>query len=303
MNKFSPLKAAFSGIDFIKNNMDFSKKFILVFTIVYTLYYIALAQLGYFENLREIFSLFQTMEPQTMPSEMHPPNQGMQLGLATLTMFAYLALSAAAQRKMLRGEETGFHGFTWGKDENRMLLSILILSGMYVGFVIVFSIVAVIIAVPLIMRDPNNSAMMMIALAILIIALLPLAAFFMTRFSQYGVMCVAKRKIGVWESWRETKSQFWSFLGAHLIVYGAMMLVMALTWYFAIKTFGAAHAPKTALEFFHPLIILPTIISSAMIGALTLCANSVGAYAFYVMHGGEGVLESETEKQGWPTPS
>jgi hypothetical protein len=299
MTKFSALKAALSGIDFIKNNQAFAKKFVLIYAGVYTLYYLALAQIGYFTDFAALTAVFQGGDMQEY-AQAAQAKQAPQLILALLSFAAYLALCAAALRKMLRNEEVGLWGISWGKDENRMLLSLLILLAMLIGLYLVLIIPTVIISVPLLLRDANNPQNTAMVVGIILLIVMPFFAVFMVRFSQYGVLTIAKRKVAVMDSWRETKGQFWSYFGAHLLVYLAMMAVMCLGWFLAIKGFAGGNEPKNALEFLHPLIIIPTIVIFAIVGLLTLCANSVGAYAFYITHNGEGVVELETEKQDWP---
>jgi hypothetical protein len=228
-----------------------------------------------------------------------------------LIMFASVGLwviyASAVWRKMLRGEEIGFHGLTWGKDENRLAFAYLIYYGLNMGASLVF-VFAILFGAAIIgglaLIAPSVAA---IIGAILVIFAMFASVWFYIRISQFGVLTIATRKMATIDSFKETRGHFWSFFGAHFIqgflvslvfmIFFALLIWSEFGQYFETNQLPTEFPPidKTKLFLF--------LGGFALFGGFASIAHlCVGAYAYKIMHDGEEMpSEPEPLPHVWPT--
>mgnify|MGYP001570192318 CR=1 FL=1 len=311
MNKFSATKAAFSIFDFMKFNRNFVLKYIAFYFFFIVAYLAAMWAIGYFDLFKIMMESAASGNPEAMDiaalnqwSGSIVPKMGLVMILSAGAWVMYIS---AVLRKMLRNEEIGFHGLSWGKDENRMALAFLVYFGLYIGFYLMLVVGLLIgggIAWGLGQISPILSGIISVLIGIGFFCAL---FAFIVRLSQFGVLTIANRKMGTIDSFKETRGNFWSFFGAHFILSFIVMLVMFVLLAVGVMIYGnnlgmpGAENSET-LSAIMPQFFAIGLIYSLIAGFVMQAQICVGAYAYKVMHEGEELpSEPDATPHIWPT--
>ena len=298
MKKFSSIKAAFAIIDFAKNHPKFTIKFILAFALVMLLSLTAFYSTGFVELFIQM--VINSESPEKWPYEKAFMDATNLINILYIVCwFFYIVFSSAGLRKAIRNEEIGFHGFTWGKDETRILLSYLVLIAImiaaYLGiglfFLIATGIGVFIKSIPII--APLYG-----------IIVGGLGSFFVywliIRLSQFGVLTIAQRKMGTIDSIKETKGHGWSFFWAYFIntlVVSVSYLILIGFGFAAYKITGKF--PITAMELLNPAWLFVFILAAIIMGIFILSRICLGSYAYHMMHEGEELPQESASENVW----
>jgi hypothetical protein len=218
--------------------------------------------------------------------------------IGLLSGFFGLMMTTMALRKLVRQEDAGVLGLQIGSDELRLFLAYLGLSGLGLAFFTVLAIVAgaVIAGMALGMGGGQNGGTSII-LGLLILGIYIIAAFVAMRFCQFGVMAIANKKVGVFQSWGETKDNFWRFLGAYLlwaivsiiggsIIQSVLLVVSGLVSGAGFGALGSTGAPTDVAQMLSVTGVIYILTSGLVSGFTQLGYLCVGASAWQQKYGG-----------------
>lgn len=281
--KFSPSDAAVSIFGFIKANPKFTYRFMAIFAVVGLLNAIALASTGVFEFMARFTEISQgsstpnTNEMMAAFSLIKFPQLAIFAGFAT---FVSVAILGMALRKTVLNKEIGFHGLSWGKDENQLGIAMLQLMALWFAAYVLVIIIGTLAA----MASPF---LMVIAL----VAFVLFMVFILGRFGMWGVYTIVNQKASLRQSASETKEQFWSFVGAFFLCWAicsiALMVFQALTG-LALKPLmgevGASGFPTDFKGLLSIGSILYFTLNGAFAGVVQLAMVCVGAFAYHKMN-------------------
>ena len=295
-NKFSPSEAATSFFSFFKAHPKFVLR-IMGYNGALTLVMMAGFGLsGYFEMMGQLLAISQTGK-QPSPDKMMALFTNMNWPVMAAILIAAIFLSVAfvtmGLRKTVRNEEIGFHGLTWGKDENQLLIAMLQLW--LVGFL---GYVALLIGIGV------SAAMKMPLIAVLLgVGFVLFLIFMLGRFGMYGVLTIANRKAGTFASFDYSKEQFWSFVGAFFLN-GIIVMIISMV---VQGSLGAIFAPmmgeningmpSSLAGFFSIGAILYFGAVGAVSGLTQLAMVCTGAYAYHKISESVTTEPTATEAQ------
>lgn len=298
MKKFSSIKAAFAIIDFSKSNPKFTIKFILAFALVMLIYLSAIFSTGYFDLITQMIASSEA--PDSWPYDKAFMDATNRINLVSIAYwFIYIVFTGAGLRKTIRNEEIGFFGFTWGKDETRILLSIIVLFGIIIGAylaiiligIVSFGVIALLKNLPIL---PYLFGFCIFCLVLYFIYGL------IIRLSQYGVITIAQRKMGTIDSIKETKDHGWTFFWAYFI--NSLVCIFFYIFIFALGFLAYSFTgkfPTNLIELFNPAWFGVCLIGSLFMGAYILSKICLGSYAYHMMHEGEELPQESISENVW----
>jgi len=190
--------------------------------------------------------------------------------------------TAAVYRAVLRPEEKGLGYLRFGADELRLILLFVLLGLIFllVAFVAVVVIGLVTGFTTVAGGSGGDSAVGAIAAAFMA-GLLGLVlgavvfAYFGVRLSLTGPLTFVEKRIDIGAAWRMTRGHFWPMLGAYLIAW-LMVLVIIVVGFSIVATISGmlggqglgldslTNPDLTLQNFLTPATIVTTIISSVM---------------------------------------
>ena len=281
--KFSPSDAAVSIFGFIKANPRFTYRYMAISAVVGLLSAFALAAAGLFEFLERLTEISKGSSPPSSSEIMAALNMIKLPQLAIFTVISTIvtiAILGMALRKTVLNKEIGFYGLNWGKDENQLGIAMLQLAAIWFA------------AYFLVLLLGTLAAMVSVFLAVLfLVAFVLFMVFLLGRFGMFGVYTIVNQKASLAQTARETKEQFWSFVGAFIlawvICYIALMVVQALTG-LALRPLmgdvGASGYPTNFKGMLSIGAILYFALNGAFAGVFQLALVCVGAFAYHKMN-------------------
>lgn len=199
---------------------------------------------------------------------------------AIISTFVTILVLGMALRKTVLNKEIGFYGLSWGNDENQLGIAMLQLAGIwFAAYVLVFifgSLVA--------MVSPFLALLFLVAFALFMV-------FLLGRCGMFGVYTIVSQKASLAQTARETKEQFWSFVGAYflawVICFIVVLVMQALTG-LALRPLmgdvGASGYPTDFKGIFSIGAILYFALNGAFAGVFQLALVCVGAFAYHKMN-------------------
>ncbi len=193
-----------------------------------------------------------------------------------------MMIMAMALRKTVKNQEIGFYGLTWGKDENNLLIAILVIAAIYVGSFFAAGLLGGIFAATGVVGNYATPIIM----AIVTVAMI----WFVIAVSQYGVISVANGRFKLKEVISETKPQFWSYMGAYVLAFILAMIASlivqgSLGAIFGMSTFNPDNAknlfPESFVAALSPKYILYYFCMGTFSGFINLALVCVGSYAYH----------------------
>jgi hypothetical protein len=188
---------------------------VLVWGAIYSLVGIAL---GYF--MMSSMAPLQTMGPRTDPGQAFTAAGGFfaKLMLIELIFFCvYAVLLTAAQRAVLRPEDSALASIRFGGDELRMIGLALFLGFLFFMFYFVASVILGIMFVAVGIGAGAPIAMIPIVIVggVIIICVV---LYFWVRVSLAFPLTLMRRRFVLGEAWRLSRGHFWSMLGGYLVL-------------------------------------------------------------------------------------
>jgi hypothetical protein len=279
---FSPSEAALSIFGLAKRQPQFVLRFCIIYALVIIVTFALAGSLGVGKALQDVAILTAAggQPSQEAIVEAITPATGGVTIMLVFTLVTSALLTGMGLRKAVFDADEGLFGLKVGGDEGRLFLSILLVGAILVGVNMAVSIIGALVTL-------GNVRL----IGITVLATLVGMALVAVRLSQFGVMTIADRKIGVLASWRETKGQGLRFFGAH-----ALWLIIALIGtglVQAVGTLGAAALgnkiggglPASLEAFLTPGWLLYTLLSGMASGFANLGSLCIGAYAWHQMRG------------------
>lgn len=176
----------------------------------------------------------------TAPGAQAIPGQGadfdaqlfaIQTGFGLLAMLVTTIFWAAAFRSVLRPEARSGFALRLGADEMRLMAVTLILyllfsvGGLFaaLGFSFLVSLLQLVTG--------GNPGVAALFASLLVFALVAGVVFVLVRLSLVTPLVIARRRIGIDESWELTRGHFWSLLGAYILmtlIYVAALMLFAI---------------------------------------------------------------------------
>ena len=299
-NRFSPRAAAFSIIDFTKAHPSFVLKYSLFYVVFMVLYFAALGAIGYFDIFKIMFA--GGGEPDiTELNRYNSEVTSKMWPLIILSMLVYVAYKGAVLRKMIRGEEIGFYGFTWGKDENRLALSSLIWFALYFATYLVVVLVGLAIGFVAGFAFKNVPILAGILIFVDIVACVGIFIYVLARIGQYSTISIARRKIVVMDSWNLTKGHTGSFVLAYLIFFVAFTIILAIFGAFAFQIVKSDFSASSFPNLMNPKWFALGIIYGLITSFMMLAMSCISAYAYKIMFDGEELTqEIDVKTATWP---
>ncbi|KAF0110359.1 MAG: hypothetical protein FD128_1778 [Hyphomonadaceae bacterium] len=259
--KFSPSDAAISIFGFIKANPQFTYRYIAISAVVGLLNSFALAAAGLFAFLERFTEISKGSSPPSSSEMMAAVNM---IKLPHLAIFAIIStfvtilVLGMALRKTVLNKEIGFYGLSWGNDENQLALVAMVSPFLAVLFFVAFVLFMV---------------------------------FLLGRCGMFGVYTIVNQKASLAQTARETKEQFWSFVGAYflawVICFIVVLVMQALTG-LALRPLmgdvGASGYPTDFKGTFSIGAILYFALNGAFAGVFQLALVCVGAFAYHKMN-------------------
>jgi hypothetical protein len=149
------------------------------------------------------------------------------LTTAAVAFVANAIVYAAMNRAVLRPADAAFGFLRVGQDEARQLGLILILGllfvGIYLGLVIVASLLAVVAAL-------GGKTLGLAVAAAMVVTTLCLILILAIRLSLASALAFETKKISLREAWRLTAGGFWPILGTYLLAGALTAVVLILAW-------------------------------------------------------------------------
>jgi len=220
---FSATESAFEGFRLIRR----APMAILLWALFY-LVVIAAVALLFGGAFMEFFRATQALESAgTEPTfQDFAPLLGFYAVLVPASIVVASVVYGAANRAVLRPQDSAFGYLRFGADELRIIALSLILMLLFIGLTVVLSLVVGVVAGVLSAVAGDAAAWITIPG---VIAMYAAMIFFYVRFSLAVPITVAERRIAVFDSWRLTRGNFWNLFGMALL-----SLVMALVVYFLL---------------------------------------------------------------------
>jgi hypothetical protein len=195
---------------------------VLIWGVIYSLGAFAA---GYF--------MMTSMAPLDATSQRPDPSQalaavgsafGKMLLLQLFFFCLYTILLTAAQRAVLRPQESGFASIRFGGDELRMLgLGIFLGFLFMIGYFIAAAILGILaVALGFAGGAPGAMLPMMIVGIVVILCLL---LFFWVRVSLAFPLTLMRGRFVLAEAWRLSRGHFWTMLGGYLVL---MLIILAI---------------------------------------------------------------------------
>lgn len=185
---------------------------------------------GFFYSLGALAAGYMMMPSMLPPADDADPAAtfsaaGSFLGRMVLVQLGFLCfytiLVTAAQRAVLRPEESDFASLRFGADELRMIGLALILAFL---FLVGYLIAAFAIGIVAIAMGPDDNSLALIAV-IGMLVFLCLALFFWVRVSLAFPLTLLRGRIALGEGWRLSRGRFWTLFGGYIIL---VLIVVAL---------------------------------------------------------------------------
>ncbi|MBN8647932.1 MAG: hypothetical protein J0L55_08260 [Caulobacterales bacterium] len=283
-NKFSPSDAAVSIFTFAKLNPKFTIKFMAISAILSLIFTIMLS----FTGIMEFSAAVEKLNPNS--TDLEPFYNALKLINTPVTFGFFITailvsgiLSAMALRKLVRNQETGFYGLSFGNDEKNIIFGNLIIALIIFGVIFAISFVISFVAV---FFPP-------IAFLFPVFAILGVI-FLIGRLGIWAVISIANHTIGIKETYKYTKEQFWSFVGAYILcvtlfIIASIFVKALLSFLFsAIMPAGTFYkAPANGNEILTIGTLLFQFIFSFLSSFGSLALLCVGAYAYHQIEAGE----------------
>ena len=225
--------------------------------------------------------------------------------LYPLFLCLYTILLTAAQRAVLRPEESSFASIRFGGDELRMIgLGIFLGFLFMVGYFIASMILGIVaVATGSAIGGTESMGPVMIVGFLLILCLV---LFFWVRLSLAFPLTLMRRRFVLGEAWTLSRGHFWTLLGGYLVlilivaalVIGASLAVQGGYWsqFGGFRGPGAPQAAQAQMEAQYSLG-LPMFLSLAIgtvIGGLTIAftGGSVATAAHALANDQRGMAET-----------
>jgi hypothetical protein len=279
---FSPSEAAFSVFELAKRQPQFVLRYCIIYALSVMVTYALAGATGFGQVLQNYVALTaggKVPDPDKIVAVLEPASTGiiimMVVGLLTGAITTAMGL-----RKAVRDEDRGLFGLEFGSDEINLLLAMMLVGAILFGVNLAITLVGGI-------ASGGN----VVLLFPIVLASLIAMSYVGIRFSQFGVLSIAGRRVAVVPSWVETKGQVWRFLGAFvlwIVVSGIISLIAG-----AISTIGAGALgakiggtmPISFEAFMTPGWLFYSLISGLVAGLANLGYICIGAYAWHQMRG------------------
>lgn len=279
---FSPSEAALSIFELAKRQPQFVLRFCIIYALVMIVTYGLAGAFGVGAALSNYIALTtggKVPDPERVLAVLAPATTG----ITVLVIFGFLTgvlTTAMGLRKAVRDEDIGFFGLQLGQDELRLFLGMAMLGAVLFLINIVISVIGGALSL-------GNPA----AIGIVVLVSVTVMIIIGVRLSQFGVITIGERKIGVLQSWQETKGQAWRLVGAY-VLWTAIAAVIGLLAQ-AIGSLGASFMgtqvnsgmPATFSAFLTPGWMFYALIYGLAAGLGNLGAICIGAYAWHQMRG------------------
>jgi hypothetical protein len=235
------------------------------------------------------------------PSEILALYAKMGPGLVTIGVLACifgLMMTTMALRKLVRDEEAGLLGLQVGGDEWRLFLAYLGLIGLSLAITVVFSLVVGILIAGLSFAIGGDGGLGASLIAIPIILAVYLGiAYVAMRFCQFGVMTIANKRVGVFQSWNETKGNFWRYFGAYLlwalvafiggiVIQSVLMIILGFLSGAGLGGGSPTGAPADLAQMLSVAGLIYILVNGFVSGFAQLGYLAVGASAWQQKYGG-----------------
>ena len=283
-NKFSPSDAAVSIFTFAKLNLKFTITFMAI-SAVFSLFFTILLS---YSGIMEFSAAVEKINPNS--TDLEPfynafklINLPVTIGFFVIAIIVGAILTSMALRKLVRNQQIGFHGLSFGNDEKNIILGNLLIA--LIIFSVIFAISFVISFIAVFFKP--------IALLIPVFVILG-AIFLMGRLGIWAVISIANHKIGIKDAYKYTKEQFWSFVGAYilcgtLVIIASIFVKALLSFLFsAIMPAGTFYkVPANSKEILTIGTLLFQFVFSFLSSFGSLALLCVGAYAYHQIEAGE----------------
>ncbi len=289
-NKFSPSDAAVSIFTFAKLNPKFVLRYMAITSVFSLLLYIIVS----FTGLLESGAAFEKINPNS--TDLEPFFAALKLINGPVAIIFLLAaillgvvLNAFAMRKLVRNQEIGFYGLSFGNDEKNLIIGSLLIA--FIVFCVTFLISFVLSFVAVFFKP--------VALLVPVIIILG-AIFLLGRLGIWAVLSIANRNIGIKDAYNYTKEQFWSFVGAYilcgtLVIIASIFVKALLSFVFsAIMPADMFYkVPQNSKEVLAIGTLLFQMVFSFFSSFGSLALLCVGAYAYHQIEAGEVKVKEE----------
>jgi hypothetical protein len=132
-------------------------------------------------------------------------------------LFVYAVLLTAAQRAVLRPEESALASIRFGGDELRMIGLAIFLGFLFLIGYIVATVILGMVFVAVGMAAGAPAAMIPVAIVGIVIVLCVIL-FFWVKVSLAFPLTLMRRRFVLGEAWRLSRGHFWALLGGYLVL-------------------------------------------------------------------------------------
>lgn len=219
-------------------------------------------------------------------SMMTPPASVMALGpmMFLFQVFYYILLAAyeaACLRWLIKGEQKGFFGFSFGADTWRVYLTYWIWFFLAVACGILFLVVfggmfGALFAVGAAGGDTSSIGGMALALPFVFLLVLAVMTYVGVRLAPAAATSIARNRFAFFDAWKVTSGRFWGLLGAFVllwimyfvattILYGAGGAAFAVGLMSNAEQLSGDPSPEQVFAAFsQPAVLVPLVLICAV---------------------------------------
>jgi hypothetical protein len=279
---FSPSEAAMSIFVLAKRQPQFVLRFCIIYAAVTMVTFALIGALGVGKAFQDYLGLIADgSKPQQ--DEILAIITPITSGLTILLIFGAITgaiVSAMGLRKVVLDSDEGSFGLKLGGDEGRLIIGFVIIWAILMGINIAISILGAVITF-------GNMGLMGLTVAASLLAM----SYVGLRLSQFGVLTIADKKLGITASWRETRGQASRLLGAYLLWMIVALVITGIVQ--ALGSIGASllgakvggSMPASLAEFTSVGWLFYTLVYGLSSGFANLGTICIGAYAWHQMRG------------------
>lgn len=267
-NKFSPSEAAISIFKFAKTEGKFTLRYMLIMGILTAITVTAMAASGIFDLLEKITALGDNPSEAQITQLAQGYNFIPLIACIVFSSITSIMTIGMGLRKLVRGQEEGALGLSFGIDEIRLFFGLTLIGFTY------FSITAIISAL-FAFTKMNDLILAPLVMVVLIV--------FIVYFSQYGVEIINNNKFNIFDSPKAVKGNFWNYFGAYVLCGVISTIGLLFVQVTLMAIFGAGQSdsafPKSVGEALQFNYVIYNLLYGGASGFVQLAFMSVGAYA------------------------
>ncbi|MDQ0463831.1 MFS family permease [Caulobacter ginsengisoli] len=292
---FSPSEVAFEGFRLARQRpLTVVALSVVGLAAAFATYWVMGAS-GYMQAVSQVAAAGPSADPSAALGLLRPMFLFFA-GCALIGCVSTAIQAGAIYRGVLRPQEHGFLGLSFGADELRLLLLgvILVLLGTLVGIalIIVLAIVLSVLGAVLGASGMVGGAILMVLLSYVVMGVV--ALWLGVKMSFAGPATFARRELSVFASWSQTRGNFWNLLGCYFLAFilalliGFIMFVVGVTvasvvagvpFMTAVREFFPSK-PTGSMDLYSPVRLTYTLVSALFGGLLNMVLMAPAAEAY-----------------------